>query len=366
MIDPIIPLQAQTPIFLLKVDGKTFPSARVMRIEVSDEAGFESDELRLVLDDAPPQIARPREGAQYELSLGFREWGPPIYVGTYIFEEIERNGYQRTLTLIAKAADHAKTLKEPKTRPWEAVTFGDIAGSIAQTHGLKLAITKALAQHHIPYAAQTEESDQNFLTRLGRRIGAVVAPKDGHLLVTERRSGKTASGRDLPTIIVNPMRLIDQSAYWVRIKPRSRFGKVIARWQDRGAGRTRKVTLETGREGPSTTLRETFQSEAEATKAADAKVKELRAGEGELSVTLVGDPKARAEAPILVLGVAPDADGEWIASAVRHVWDYAEGGGATTTIEAEFGMEEKDDKDDANKKKSSRRQSGEYVSILDR
>jgi hypothetical protein len=96
------------------------------------------------------------------------------------------------------------------------------------------------------------------------------------------------------------------------------------------------------------------------------KVKELRAGEGELSCDIVGSPKAHAEAPIKVQGVAPDADGDWIASSVTHVWDFSDSGGATTTIEAEFGMDEKDDKKGAKKKKSSPRQSGEYVSILDR
>ena len=156
----------------------------------------------------------------------------------------------------------------------------------------------------------------------------------------------------------------------MRIKPRSRYSKVIAKWQDRGAGRTRQVTLKAAEKGPSMTLREVFQSEAEARKAAEAKVKELRAGEGELSCDMVGSPKARAEAPIKVLGVAPDADGDWIASTVTHVWDYSDGGGATTTVEAEFGMEEKDDKKDTNNKKSTSKSSsqptGDYVSVLDR
>ena len=369
MIEAFLSPGALTPIFEIYVDGALFPPGRVLRIEVTDAAGFESDELTLTLDDTPPQIARPREGAKYELRLGYLEWGRPFYVGTYVFEEIERNGYERTLTLIAKAADHAETLKEPKTRAWENMTFGDIAGTIAREHNLQLAIADALAEHHIPYAAQTEESDQHFMTRLGRKIGAVIAPKDGRLLVNERRSGKTVSGKPMPTIFVTPNRLIADNAYYVRIKPRSRYSKVIAKWQDRGAGRTRQVTLEAAEKGPSMTLREVFQSEAEARKAAEAKVKELRAGEGELSCDLVGSPKAHAEAPIKVLGVAPDADGDWIASSVTHVWDYSDGGGATTTVEAEFGMEEKDDKKGSKKKTpstSSSQQSGEYVSILDR
>ena len=149
---------------------------------------------------------------------------------------------------------------------------------------------------------------------------------------------------------------------------------MIAKWQDRGAGRVKSITVKAAEKGPSMTLREVFQSEPEAQKAAEAKVKELRAGEGELSLELVGDPKARAEAPIKVKGVAPDADGDWIASTVSHVWDYSDGGGATTTVQAEFGMDEKDDKEGSNKKttttktasKSSSQPSGDYASILDR
>ncbi len=347
----------------MKVDGKPFPSERILVIEVTDAAGFESDELLLVLDDVRSQIERPREGAEYELSLGFREWGPPLYVGTYIFEEIERSGYERTLTLVAKAADHAETLKEPKTRAWEGKTFGEIAGEIAKEHNLKLVIVDNLANHAIPYVAQTEESDQHLLTRMGRRIGAVIAPKDGHLLVTERSSGKTASGKQLPPIYVTPDRLISDSAYYVRIKPRSRYSKVKAKWQDRAAGKTRQVALKAALKGPSMTLREVFQSEGDARKAAQAKVRELRAGEGELSLKMVGDPRARAEVPILGVGVSPDVDDHpWITSTVTHVWDYSDGGSATTIVEAEFGLEEKDDK----KKKKKRRQTGEYVSILDR
>jgi hypothetical protein len=86
----------------------------------------------------------------------------------------------------------------------------------------------------------------------------------------------------------------------------------------------------------------------------------------------VSDPKSCAEAPINVQGVAPDADGDWIASTVTHMWDYSEGAGERITIEAEYGIEEKDDKGDAKKKKttksstSSSSTKGRYVSVLDR
>ncbi len=124
------------------------------------------------------------------------------------------------------------------------------------------------------------------------------------------------------------------------------------------------------------TLRDVFQSAPEARQAAQARAKELRAEEGELSLELIGDPYARAESPIVVAGVSLDADGWWIASTVTHVRDYGEGGGAVTTVQAEYGMdgEDKDEDDEEPKRKrrtartpsNSSRPDGDYVSILDR
>lgn len=375
----MINLREMVPIFSITADGKPFAVSRVLRIEITDAAGFESDELVIQLDDTFPQIERPREGAAFAVALGFLETGL-VEMGTFIFEEIERDGQERTMTLIAKAADHAKSLKQPKTRSWSDVTFGEIVRTIAPEHGLKPVVAVEIDNHPIHYAAQTEESDQNFLTRMGKRVGAICAPKDGHLLATIRRSGETASGQKIPAIEVTLDQLVSNGAYHVRLKPRSRFAKVIANYEDQAAGITRQEIVKVTSEGPSMTLREVFQTRKEARRAAEAKAIELKAGEGELSLRLAGHPHARAEAPINVSGVSLDADGAWIASTVTHTWDYGEDGGATTTVEAEFGMNKEDEQENgkggrrkakARKKESaepaeSTTQSGGYISILDR
>lgn len=371
MTSPLATWGTQTPTFSIKADGSSFDVSRVLRIEVTDAAGIESDELKIVLDDGAPHIETPREGAQYEISLGYREQGLPTYIGSYKFEELERNGFERTLTLFAKGADHSEGLKEPKSRAWEG-NVKKVVSAIASEHDLKPAIADALAQINIAYMAQTEESDQNFLTRLAKKIGAVIAFKDRRILVTERGSGRNVSGDPMPTLEVVPTKLLSQGAYHVRLKPRARHSKVIARWQDQGAGKLRQVIAKVAEKGPSITLREVFQNEEDATKAADAKAKQVRAGEGEITLELVGDPTVRAETPIRVVGVAPDADGDWISSTITHVWDFSDGGGATTTIEAEFGSEEKDDKKGSKKKErpsspnTSAPADTEYVSVLDR
>ncbi|MFT4012752.1 MAG: hypothetical protein QM682_04985 [Paracoccus sp. (in: a-proteobacteria)] len=132
--------------------------------------------------------------------------------------------------------------------------------------------------------------------------------------------------------------LLDMDGYRIGARPRGRFGSVRTRWRDRRAGLTRNVDVSTGLEGPRKTLREVCQDEAEAHRAADAAVREIRAGEGDMRLLLVGDPIARAEAPIMIEGVGLDLDGRWIATRVSHEWNF-ESGGATTEILAEFGAD---------------------------
>ena len=120
-----------------------------------------------------------------------------------------------------------------------------------------------------------------------------------------------------------------------------RYSEIRARWRDRSAGRTKLVSVKTGLEGPSTTLREVFQTEEEAKRAADATKRDMAAGEGEMELTLIGNLLARAETPVQVEGVGFDIDGRWIATSITHEWAF-NGGGATTTIRAEFGADKGD------------------------
>lgn len=217
--------------------------------------------------------------------------------------------------------------------------MAEIVQTIAAEHNLQPQISPDPGATAIPFPAQTEESGQNLLTRLGRRTGAVITPKDQRLLVTARHSGKAASGQPLS---ITPDMLTADRGYSVRLKPRTRHSEIRARWRDRPAGRTKTVTLKTGLEGPSMTLREVCQSETEAQKAADAAKRDMVAGEGEVELMLVGQPLPRAEAPVRL----QTSVWIWMAhgSPLRppHEWAF-NGGAARTIIRAEFGAD-KDEK----------------------
>lgn len=106
----------------------------------------------ITLDDADPQIARPREGAKLTVAIGYRETGL-VEFGTYVFEELAREGWPRICTLTAKAADHAKTLKEPRTREWETTTLAEIVQTIAAEHNLQPQISPDPGATAIPFLA---------------------------------------------------------------------------------------------------------------------------------------------------------------------------------------------------------------------
>lgn len=325
------------PIIALTADGNPFAMARVLEVEITDEAGFKSDQLIVVLDDADPQIARPREGAKLKIALGYRESGL-VDFGTYVVEDFERSGWPREAVLTAKAADHSGSIKEPRTRSWERKTLGDILRQIAADNGLTAAVTEKLAALPIQFLAQTEESDQHLLTRLGQRVGAVITPKDGRLIATERHGAKTASGQDMPELRIGPADLIASGGYRVSLKPRTRYGEVRGRWRDREGGATRELREKAASKGPLKTLREVYQSEAECRRAISAEARAVRAGEAELTLTLVGNPAARAEMRVTVSGVSLDADGAWVCKQVTHRWSFR-GGGATTELVCEYGAD---------------------------
>lgn len=326
------------PIIALTADGNPLASARVLEVEITDEAGFKSDQLIVVLDDAEPQIERPREGAKLTISIGYRATGL-VEFGTYIVDEIERSGWPRELVLIAKAADGAGTLKEPKTRSWEGKTVADILKQIASDNGLAPVVAEKLGAMKVPFLAQTEESDQHLLTRLGQRIGAVITPKDGRLIATERHGAKTASGHDMPEVKVGPSDLIASAGYRVTLKPSARFGEIRGRWRDRQGGATREIREKGADKGPVKTLREIYQSEDECRCAISAEARKVRASGAELTLTMVGTPSVRAEARVTVSGVSLDVDGGWVCKQATHRWSFRSSGGATTELVCEYGAD---------------------------
>ena len=298
---------------------------RLLSLTLTDESGYQSDTVSLRLDDRESKIELPRKGAQLEVELGYEERGL-AQMGLYIVDELELAGPPDTLTIQAKAVDMKSSLKQHKTRAWSN-TIQEIVSTIAQEHGLEPRVDPALGAIRIPHIDQTEESDLNFLTRLGNQYDAVGKPAGPFVLFVPHGQAQSASGRATAASIYRPQ----TSDYRVTLADRGEFRTALAHWQDVEAGQ--QMTERVGDGEPAFTLRHAYPTAKEARAAAQAKLNALTRGLATISLTMKpGDPTLAAEAKLALSGFRKGVDGEWIATRVTHELTSS---GYTTRVEAE-------------------------------
>lgn len=101
---------------------------------------------------------------------------------------------------------------------------------------------------------------------------------------------------------------------------RQAFGKVVAYYQDKK--QAKRIEVEASGEASSDSvyrIPEPFADAAEADKAAQAKAKQLKRGEGSFSVDVIGDTGIQAGAPLVCDGIRPGLDGvSWLIDSVTH------------------------------------------------
>lgn len=197
-------LNSKSPAFSITIEGKdvtTALDARLMSLTLTDNRGFEADQLDLELDDADGQIVLPRRGAVIQLALGWK--GQPLFPkGAFTVDEIEHSGAPDRLTIRARSADFRETLNTRREKSWHQTTVGDVVKEIAARHDLKMALGKDLTDKALDHMDQTNESDASFLMKLARQYGAIASVKDGNLLFIRQGQGRTASGKPLPVITI--------------------------------------------------------------------------------------------------------------------------------------------------------------------
>jgi len=164
---------------------------------MTDNRGFEADQLDIELDDTDGQIALPPRGATLTLWLGW-QGSALIKKGTFTVDEIEHRGAPDTLTIRGRSADFRGTLNSRREQSWHDTPLGQIVETIAARNKLTASVVDTLKAVAVPHIDQSQESDAVFLSRLAERNGASVSVKAGKLLFLKAGSGKTASGKPIP------------------------------------------------------------------------------------------------------------------------------------------------------------------------
>lgn len=337
------------PIFRLYADSQEITAAirdRLIELMVTDEAGIQSDELKLTLDDRRREdgaIAElPRIGTVLTVSIGYGETRL-VSMGRFIVDEVEIRSPPATLTVSAKAADMVGPFRSPKTRSWDETTLGALVQAIAAEHRYEAKVDSQLGAIAIAHLDQTEESDMALLTRLAAKHDAVAKPVAGFLVLARQGAIKTTTGLALPTrhLAVNdlaqwryrhsarkPGGSGTTSDHDTQKPPTTAMGGAKAYWWDFERGERREVT--TG-SPPFEEIRYVHATEAEAKAAAATRKNTGERGQGELSFSLPGEPRLAAEGR-LSISLRPGVPLEWRIKRVEHRLGAQ---GYTTQVECE-------------------------------
>lgn len=318
------------PIIELTVDGKPVAGAfyeRLMEFSCEDKEGIDSDRFDAKLLDGPPDfLEMPRKGAVVVARLGYRETGIR-QVGRWIVDTIKGACLPYSVSIGGKAADLRKgKLKTRGEKHWDDKQLREIVEEVAGDAGLSARVSDTIGQHRYKWVAQQDETPLHFLERLARRHNALFAVKNGIVVFAERGSGLALSGASMGEVVVTPDRVIEGSLEY-EFNDRQAYGKVTAYYQDRDKAKRVEMEVEAGGSSDSVyRLPEPYADAAEADKAAQAKAKQLKRGEGSFSVEMPGDTGLVAGAPLICRDIRPGLDGvPWLIDGVTHSFSKSQG-----------------------------------------
>ncbi|CAA0091826.1 Uncharacterised protein [BD1-7 clade bacterium] len=260
---------------------------RLESLQVTDNAGLDSDTVAITLDDRDQAIVLPAINAEMEVWLGPVIKGQPqlTWAGLYTIDEIETDDHQGSLSIHGKAADMIGSLKAPRDQSHHDITLSQLLTTIAKRHNYTAAISDNLARKHYAHIDQRAQSDIDLLTSkaTGKR-----------LCIIQQDTGQTISGKPLEEI---PLNAKAEGVYiTARITGRSHYNSVKAYWQTPNAPTKRSLSV--GGDEPQYTMADIYPSHQQASDAIDAKYKQLKRGGTELTIELPFDPKYRAEHPV--------------------------------------------------------------------
>lgn len=218
-------------------DISTLISDRLQQLTLTDNRGFEADQLDLTLDDADGLLELPERGAILTLAFGWSD-EPLTYKGEYTVDEVEHSGSPDVITIRARAADMRGSLMNRAERSFHKKTIGDIVAQIAHENQLTPLIDHTLKNSLIEHIDQANESAINLLSRLAEQYDAIATVKNGNLLFLRAGKGQTASGQLLPEIVITRQ---DGDSHRFAIAEGDNYKAVKAYWHNGDTGKRGEV-----------------------------------------------------------------------------------------------------------------------------
>lgn len=319
-IDPMVMGDIKLGVTANRVDIRDAIRDRLFSLQLSDGAGFESDQLDMVLiDDNPDEpIKVPPKGAEIEITLGYQLYYREM--GLFVVDELELAGWPLALVIRARAAPFNNTkygktgLQSQKNRSWEKGTkLAVMLDTLAKEHGMKSAISASMAGIELPHFDQKEESDINFLLRIARKYDGIVKPAGGYLTITKKGESISASGAPLPRVKVVREDIVD---FRWNSQARETSGTVIAYYKTTKKSARNELTIGEGE--PVKRIGTNYPTKDMALAAAKALMAKNKRNEVTLNITLMGNPEIMAEMVMEIENVHEVLNGEWLVKTCRH------------------------------------------------
>ncbi|MGD7075500.1 phage late control D family protein [Ralstonia pseudosolanacearum] len=334
------------PIYRLKVGSKDITGrfqGRLIGLTLTDNPGFEADQLDIELDDSDGRLELPEKGVRLALSIGWADTGV-VDKGTFKVDELEHTGPPDRLTIRARSADLDGGLTTRRDNSYAGKTIGAIVQAIATRNKLTSMVSKKLAGQVIEHVDQTGESDAAFLTRLAREFDAIATVKNGTLLFIPAGEPTSGSGLALPKVTIT--RDVGDTHTFL-VADRENYNGVKAYYQDTRAGargevvidasnatvtkekrdgkvkkKTKKAATVAAQPNPDNVkvLRHTYASKANAERGARAAWRRIQRGVATFSITLArGRPDLFPSLHASVSGWKKDIDNtQWSVGKVTH------------------------------------------------
>ncbi|WP_414618461.1 phage late control D family protein [Serratia liquefaciens] len=339
---------------------------RLITLSLTDNRGFEADQLDIELDDSDGLMVMPQRNAVLALSLGWK--GAALTPkGLFTVDEVEHHGAPDTLTIRARSADFRGSLNTRRDESYHDTTLSHIVQKVAARNQLKASLAAGLGTIKVSHIDQTQETDAAFLTRLASLNGAVAVVKNGSLLFMWPGNGTTVNGKPLPVFTLTRQ---DGDRHSFSIADRDAYTGVTASWLNTKQPKPQKVKLQrkpkeqhlralqhpnakpAARKKPGKPVEEkkgeylvgaednvfvipkVYANKAAAMRAAQSKWEKLQRGAAEFSLSLaMGRANITPETPVRVSGFKAVIDAQdWIVSKVTHSLSNS---GFTTALEFE-------------------------------
>ena len=309
------------PVYEITADSARITEAirsRFKSLSVTDAAGYESDQLTLVLEDTPDPmtgqlIELPTKGVMLEVALGYQQndKASVIPAGRWIVDEVEPSGGVGgdIITITANGAKFTRNLKEKKTRAWKNIDLPGILETIGSEHQLTVKVQEQFKKVVFDQLDQTGESDINFITRLAKDHDALGKVIGDILIFNPRNCGKNSSGQNLPTVSLGAPGNI--STWRLNQPTRTKYGSVAAKWYN--VTNSQYFTEKAGEGEPVLNIEKIHANQAQAKAAAQSKFKSSKRSDATLNLSgsVPFGTLLLAEFNLNVFGIRREANGQW-------------------------------------------------------